>query len=373
VNGVPSDDAVAFDASELVSLPPTAAGGRLQVVRQRGPSKEQQRRAKFLQSGGADAPEGAAEQGADGDARRQRSQNGASTSGRRQEGNGGALAAAGKRITAADKTQLSSEQAEEIARRLRAPAAAAASARGGLIRVYRYAVDDLRLLKALDDAKLEGRVVVVDTVETADIVIAARRKRTGKQSDPTAVRNAAAARGIPFAELPVVSGRRVAEALAPLLGPAAAAAAAAAARAAAPPGNWDAAGGGGGGGGGGGDGPRLISGAELDAGGGNQLMQLLWSGNGGNDTQQQIVMAGGSLSGGGGGEPLARRAARLGDPWEFLAVVDAEDDRSDAVPPNPFARAAAKYQVRRPMRHGSRIQRRKLAKDLAEQNPDVDW
>jgi hypothetical protein len=42
-------------------------------------------------------------------------------------------------------------------------------------------VDDLRLFKALEQAGLAGRVVVVDTVADADAVLAVRTKRTGKQ------------------------------------------------------------------------------------------------------------------------------------------------------------------------------------------------
>jgi hypothetical protein len=69
---------------------------------------------------------------------------------------------------------------------------------------------------------------------------------------------------------------------------------------------------------------------------------------------------------------MALRAARLGDPWEWLAVMDVEDDRSDTLPSNPTERAAARYPAPRPLlRHGSRIQRRRLKKLVSEQ--DVDW
>ncbi len=45
----------------------------------------------------------------------------------------------------------------------------------------RYAVDDLRLFKALEQAGMAGRVVVVDSVAQADAVLAVKTKRTGKQ------------------------------------------------------------------------------------------------------------------------------------------------------------------------------------------------
>jgi hypothetical protein len=71
-------------------------------------------------------------------------------------------------------------------------------------------------------------------------------------------------------------------------------------------------------------------------------------------------------------EPLAARAARLGDPWAWMAEVDAEDDRSDAIPANPNARAFARDPPpRRPLRDGSRIRKRKLEKHWAEKN--ADW
>lgn len=46
-------------------------------------------------------------------------------------------------------------------------------------------------------------MVVVDTAEHADIIIATRIKRTGKQVDLASARRAAEARGVPFVVLQV--------------------------------------------------------------------------------------------------------------------------------------------------------------------------
>jgi hypothetical protein len=335
-------------------------------------------------------------EGAGGGLDRAGSHAGASTSGRgggSGGGDGAAPPAAGRPrprgyMRAADKNQLSAEESEEVAARLRAggrgfSGPGRASGGGGPIRLYRYAVDDLRLLKALDEAGLEGRVVVVDTAEEADAVLAARAKRTGKRADLGPARRAAEARGVPFLLLPNVSGRRVADALAPLLGPEAAAAArAAAAAAAGPAGGWQAPlPPRGGGPGGEADAPRIITREEAEGDGADTLLQLLWGGppegGGGGAAAREAAAAAAATAAagpdaGGGWEPLARRAARLPDPWAWLAAQDPEDDRADALPRNPTARAGARAPpLMRPLRHGSRIQRRKLAKEVEELN--AEW
>lgn len=224
-------------------------------------------------------------------------------------------------------------------------------------------------------------MVVVDSADDADVIVASRLKRTGKQMDLNPIRRAAAARGVPFVVLPAVSALRVAEALAPLLGEKGAAALAAARRA--------------GGGGPGGGAPRVMSRAEVDRGNGDALMRLLWCAPPAADPQPPApadpwrpppgdhsggaaaagpagLTPAGARAGAGAGEPLAWRAARMPDPWAWLAAGDAEDGREDALPPNPTERASARYpEPRRPLRHGSRVRRRKLEKHLAEL--DVDW
>jgi hypothetical protein len=221
-------------------------------------------------------------------------------------------------------------------------------------------------------------VVVVETAEEADAVISTRIKRTGKQVDLTPARRAAEARGVPFLLLPNVSGLRLAGALAPLLGPGAAAAAArAAAAAAGPRSGWQAPAprvgddpsgsrGRNPSSGGEGDAPRIIPWEQVSGDGSDALMQLLWGAAG-------TAAAAPGLGGGGGWEPLAVRAERMADPWAWLAAEDAEDDREDALPPNPTARAAARAPpARRPPRRGAKVRRRKLAKEVSELQAE-DW
>lgn len=82
-------------------------------------------------------------------------------------------------FTAADKAYLKPEQRAELARRLRRPRPSATGGQPAL-RVFRHAIDDLRLFQALEAAGLAGRVVVADSVQEADVVLATRRKRTGQ-------------------------------------------------------------------------------------------------------------------------------------------------------------------------------------------------
>jgi hypothetical protein len=53
---------------------------------------------------------------------------------------------------------------------------------GRLLRVYRFAVDDLRLFKAIHEAGMLGRIVVVDRISQADVVLATQHRRTGKEA-----------------------------------------------------------------------------------------------------------------------------------------------------------------------------------------------
>jgi hypothetical protein len=58
---------------------------------------------------------------------------------------------------------------------------------GRLLRVYRFAVDDLRLFKAIVEAGMLGRIIVVDRISEADLVLATKHRRTGKEASLTPV------------------------------------------------------------------------------------------------------------------------------------------------------------------------------------------
>ena len=59
------------------------------------------------------------------------------------------------------------------------------------LRVFKHGVDDLRLFKALEQAGMGGRVVVVDSLQGADVVLCTRRKASGKDVDVKRSRSAA--------------------------------------------------------------------------------------------------------------------------------------------------------------------------------------
>lgn len=118
---------------------------------------------------------------------------------------------------AVDKTQLKPGERAELARMLRQPGIRPTSDLPPLA-VFRHAIDDLRLFRALEAAGLLGRVVVADRLEDAAVVLASRRKRTGKDVSLVEVRRAADNTGLPYFELAAVSPLKVAQALAPLLG-----------------------------------------------------------------------------------------------------------------------------------------------------------
>lgn len=209
-----------------------------------------------------------------------------------------------------------------------------------------------------------------------------RLGRGGTRGDPSRQRiahaHSATCSTHPIA-LQALSAKRIVEALAPLLSPADAAAAAAAVGLFTPVQGVPGGGAVGGRRAGGGEEPRLIRGEELQGGGGDQLMQLLWGGGAG-DREAMGQGLGGQLAGGAGAaagagwEPLSVRAARMGDPWEWLAAVDAEDDRLEELPANPAERAASRHPAPwRPLRHGSKIRRRKLEKEISARGDDEDW
>mmetsp|Transcript_13899 Transcript_13899/g.37584 ORF Transcript_13899/g.37584 Transcript_13899/m.37584 type:complete len:428 (-) Transcript_13899:1269-2552(-) len=87
-----------------------------------------------------------------------------------------------------------------------------------LVRLFRYAVDDLRLFQAIHTAGMEGTIVVVDDPDEADVLLATPRKRTGKEVPLTEAKRLAETRGLPFVSLPTLSGVRLMKALSPLMG-----------------------------------------------------------------------------------------------------------------------------------------------------------
>ncbi|GAX83044.1 hypothetical protein CEUSTIGMA_g10470.t1 [Chlamydomonas eustigma] len=117
----------------------------------------------------------------------------------------------------ADKTYLKPNQRTELSRLLRS--ADKRVTRSGIpLRVYRYAIDDLRLYNALEASGVAGQVIVVDAVEDADVVLATRRKRTGKDVPLLKAQRTAENAGLPYFQLPTVSPLAVMEVLSPLLG-----------------------------------------------------------------------------------------------------------------------------------------------------------
>lgn len=118
---------------------------------------------------------------------------------------------------AADKVYLKPEERAELYRRLRQPR----DWRRGLpdpIYVFRYGLDDLRLYNALEAAGLAGIVLVAERIEDAQVVLATRRKRTGKDLSLVDAKRAAENSKLPFHELKTISPERVFEILGPLLG-----------------------------------------------------------------------------------------------------------------------------------------------------------
>eukprot|EP00775_Hariotina_reticulata_P010374 gene10374-10532_t len=219
---------------------------------------------------------------------------------------------------AADKLQLTQEQARSIAARLRK----AAKPKPGqpVVRLFRYGIDDLRLFKALEVAGLEGRVVVVDTLDFADAVLTTRSKRTGKNVDLSVARRAAASADVPCLVLPAVSAQRLLEALGPLLGL-----------------------------------PGVQAGGEAVAG------KADWQPAGVSRLgRHPHFLAWEDLD-----EDAAQQLGHL------LRQLDVEDNREQLVPANPTARLGARYTLRRPSRHYSRIHKRRLQRHLSLK--EVSW
>ncbi|KAF6262502.1 hypothetical protein COO60DRAFT_612472 [Scenedesmus sp. NREL 46B-D3] len=304
------------------------------------------------------------------------------------------------RYTAADKLHLTPEAAKDIASRLRK---AGPPKRGQpVFRVFRYGIDDLRLYKALDLAGLEGRVVVVDTMQFADAVLTTRSKRTGKAVNLAEARRAAQGAGVPLFVLRAVSAQRVLEALAPLLGleqqpqqllSAAGAPADQPQRLGAElPGSSSSSSSSFG------REPRLLRWDEVEGDSSEELLQLLWcpaghassnSGSGSIETaavvevsprwlawhasQQQQQQC--QLADDGSSAALHPAAGVLaGAPAAVLESVrnaDVEDAREALLPANPKQRAGERYMLRRPLRHGSRLRKRRLQRDLWQQQ--VPW
>lgn len=244
-------------------------------------------------------------------------------------------------------------------------------------------MDDLGLFKAIDAAGLEGRVVVVDTTEFADAVITTIKKRTGKNVNQAVAKRAAAGAGVPCLVLKAVSAERLLEALGPLLDHTSAAAGGAAANKDA---RWffqlpqavqsaldtqhelSA-------------GPRLLRQDEVDMPGSQELLQLLW-GSAGKQTASHGNVASSSESSSGissvtwfspGWQAWHARqsAATLKELFDVIRATDIEDVRGTMVPVNPNARAGERYRLLMPLRHNSKLRKKRLNQQLAERQ--ADW
>jgi hypothetical protein len=234
-------------------------------------------------------------------------------------------------------------------------------------------------------------------MQFADAVLTTRNKRTGKAVNLAEARRAAQAAGVPLFVLRAVSAQRVLEALAPLLG-----------LQQEPPQQLGVAGQQGLGaalqtGGSSssssslGREPRLLRWEEVEGDGSEELLQLLWgpaaAGDGSRGrnasrstavavqpsprwlawcaAQQQASQLGDSSS------PAAAHAAAVGLAGAAAAVLDCvrnadvEDTREAQVPANPTQRAGERYKLQKPLRHGSRLRRRRLQRDLWLQQ--VPW
>ncbi|KAF5829178.1 hypothetical protein DUNSADRAFT_16443 [Dunaliella salina] len=299
-----------------------------------------------------------------------------------------------------------------------------------LIRLFRYAVDDLRLFQAIHAAGMEGTIVVVDDPDEADVLLATPRKRTGKEVPLAEAKRLAETRGLPLVSLRTLSAVRLMKALSPLMGipvP-----------------------------------PHLLPGAQQrlqqpqplkttrpDVDASRKVLELLGRGGVGKQQQQQqqqqegepqvpavvtglhtspVIMPGSPLwsstwgtcssmegfSGSrnsidsingrqgprvclpealscgtaarfgvravqdaratsGGAAAQARLSSRplLQQLEQHVAAdlddSDVEDSRSGLLPPNPTKHLGPRYPLKRPLMHGSRISRKRAAKKLAEE------
>jgi hypothetical protein len=260
----------------------------------------------------------------------------------------------------------------------------------------RYGIDDLRLYKALDLAGLEGRVVVVDTMQFADAVLTTRSKRTGKGVNLAEARRAAQGAGVPLFVLRAVSAQRVLEALALMLGLEQQAQQ-----------QLDAAGrlngqqeglgaerqgssssslG---------REPRLLRWDEVEGDGSDELLQLLWgaaghsssgssSNRGGRNTAVSVESSPRWLAWHSAQQQHQQQQCEPGDTSSSVALTpaagvlagapavvvecvrsaDVEDSREALLPANPTQRAGERYLLRKPLRHNSRLRHRRLQREL---------
>ncbi len=288
-----------------------------------------------------------------------------------------------------DKLSLTREEAADIAARLRR----VGTPSDGLapLRVYRIGIDDQRLYKALSGAGLEGRVVVVDSTDTADAVLVVPRKRSGRGVDIGMARRTAAAAGVPLLRLRAVSAQRLLEALAPLLVvrrgedgdgtrprldqheiqheiqreiqlALSASRLDAGAAGMAPVGRPRTA-------------PRLLRWEEQDGDGADELLGLLWGAPGSAGPEPPgagprwrawaaAQARGASNVSSSDGAPAAVAAATA-------RLADVGDDRVDSLPRNPTARAGQARALVLPARRLARVRRRALAAELAAR--DAPW
>lgn len=248
---------------------------------------------------------------------------------------------------------------------------------------FRYGIDDLRLYKALDAAGLEGRVVVVDSVDFADAVVTTIKKRTGKNVNQAIAKRAAAGAGIPCFVLKAVSAERVVEALGPMLGIVKSALpsslmegsmqpgqpqgqqSAADERAAQQVAAFAAA-------------PRQLRADEVGDDSFQQLLQLLWGPSVMSTAAATELVTGSGKKGVSSCSnwplPLSPRweawhasqwHSTVQELFELVKQIDVEDSRDYMLPANPNARAGERYKLMKPLRHNSRLRKKLLNKDLA--------
>ena len=183
--------------------------------------------------------------------------------------------------------------------------------------------------------------MVVDTVDEADVVLVTKAKRTGKVVDLAPVQRAAEGAGLPFIDLAAVSPERLLEGLGQVLG----------LQLDELPllqkhqqGRREA---------------RLLRKEEVDKDGGDLLLALLWGLDGGGDSD-------------GHNRLWEQRVSSMQEPGRWVAGDLWDDEaRDELLPHNPNQRAGEKVKLIRPLRHGSRVKRRRLQKILAEQ--DAQW
>lgn len=216
----------------------------------------------------------------------------------------------------------------------------------------RYALDDLRLFKALDEAGMEGRVTVTDRIQDADAVIATAVKRTGKTVSLKDAKSAAVNAGIPFLQLRTISAVRVMEALSPLMGiPIPQHLAGVNLKTSA---------------------PELISAKEVGSDGGEQLLAMivrLESRKVSNGSQASNPFTADAFDP--AAEIAAWRSNMMDDPC--IDDIDVNEDRLHIVPRSKFDQQGIKYRLLRPQRPGSKKRRQRLRRKIAELPENAPW